>query len=146
MIPPPASRAGREAPLQLNRPWHPYSLGARDRRVRPVPRFVSFHAGPLVLPASLSELLFWLAASVCLVAQVAVVRAALAGRTPGTSPSPLAQLRELFWVLLPAALLALLLGWTWSELPSRLPRERVRSQQATAALSPDPSSAWGAAR
>jgi len=89
-------------------------------------------AGSFVLPAYISELLFWLAAAICLVAQVAVVRAALAGRTPGTSPSALARFREFFWVLLPAALLALLLGWTWSALPTRAPSGHVSAQQVTA--------------
>lgn len=70
-----------------------------------------------MLPASFSETLFWLSAAVCLVAQVAVIRAAVAGLTPGASASALARAREFFWVLLPAALLALLLGWTWRSLP-----------------------------
>ncbi len=72
-----------------------------------------------MLPPSVSELLFWSATAVCAVAQVAVVRAALAGRTPGASPTLLARAREFFWVLLPAALLALLLVWTWRSLPAR---------------------------
>lgn len=70
-----------------------------------------------MLPASFSEILFWLSAAVCLVAQIAVIRAAVAGLTPGASASTLARAREFFWVLLPAALLALLLGWTWRSLP-----------------------------
>ena len=76
-------------------------------------------AGPFVSPASISELFFWLATALCAVAQVAVVRAALAGRTPGASLSPVSKARELFWVVLPAALLALLLVWTWRSLPGR---------------------------
>lgn len=72
-----------------------------------------------MLPPSVSELLFWSAAAVCAGAQIAVVRAALAGRTPGASPSALARAREFFWVLLPAVLLALLLVWTWRSLPAR---------------------------
>ena len=68
-------------------------------------------------PASFSEILFWLSVAICLVAQVAVVCAAVAGLTPGASPSTFARVREFFWVLLPAALLALLLGWTWRSLP-----------------------------
>lgn len=72
-----------------------------------------------MLPASFSEILFWLSAAICLVAQVAVIRAAVAGLTPGASESALARAREFFWVLLPAALLALLLGWTWRSLPGR---------------------------
>lgn len=70
-----------------------------------------------MLPLSIPELSFWLATALCAVAQVAVVRAALAGRTPGASPSPVAKVREFFWVILPAALLALLLVWTWRSLP-----------------------------
>ncbi|HEX4934318.1 MAG TPA: hypothetical protein VFV33_14105 [Gemmatimonadaceae bacterium] len=72
-----------------------------------------------MLPASISELFFWVATAVCAVAQVAVVRAALAGRTPGASPTALARTREFFWVLLPAAFLVLLLAWTWRSLPGR---------------------------
>lgn len=79
----------------------------------------SSQAGPFVSPASISELCFWLATALCAVAQVAVVRAALAGRTPGASLSPVAKARELFWVVLPSALLALLLIWTWRSLPGR---------------------------
>lgn len=88
-------------------------------------------AGSPVLPPSFSEILFWLSAAICLVAQVAVIRAALAGLTPGASPSTFARVREFFWVLLPAALLALLLGWTWRSLPGRAPDEGSRAGQAT---------------
>ncbi len=70
-------------------------------------------------PTALSDLFFWVATAICAVAQVAVVRAALAGRTPGASPSLVVRTRELFWVILPAALLALLLLWTWRSLPGR---------------------------
>lgn len=69
--------------------------------------------------ATSSELLFWLATAICATAQVAVIRAALAGRTPGASPSAVARVREFFWVVLPAALLVLLLAWTWRSLPGR---------------------------
>ncbi|MCC6928046.1 MAG: hypothetical protein IT359_03545 [Gemmatimonadaceae bacterium] len=67
----------------------------------------------------MSDLFFWVATAICAVAQVAVVRAALAGRTPGASSSAVARTREFFWVILPAALLALLLLWTWRSLPAR---------------------------
>ncbi len=91
-------------------------------------------AGLFVLPASFSEVLFWLSAAICAVAQVAVVRAALAGRTPGASASALARAREFFWVLLPALLLALLLGWTWSALPGHaLDRGGTRGADETPA-------------
>lgn len=78
------------------------------------------HLSP-VHSTSISDLFFWCATAVCVVAQVAVVRAALAGRTPGASPSLLARTREFFWVILPAGLLALLLVWTWRSLPARTP-------------------------
>ena len=69
--------------------------------------------------ASISESIFWIAAAICAIAQVAVIRAALAGRTPGASSSAVAQAREFFWVLLPAAFLILLLTWSSQSLPGR---------------------------
>ncbi|MDP1859295.1 MAG: hypothetical protein Q8K82_11515 [Gemmatimonadaceae bacterium] len=73
-----------------------------------------------MLSTSVSDLLFFLAALICAIAQVAVVRAAISGRTPGASASPLAQVREVFWVLLPAALLLFVFLWTWQSLPGRM--------------------------
>lgn len=71
------------------------------------------------MPPSISELVFWLAATVCAVAQFAVIRAALAGRTPGTTLTTASRIRELFWVVLPAGILLFVLVWTWQSLPSR---------------------------
>ncbi len=102
--------AGVPAAPWLNPCPPPYTF----RRGAPPP---TSHAGSFVLPLSIPELSFWLATALCAVAQVAVVRAALAGRTPGASPSPVAKAREFFWVILPAVLLALLLVWTWRSLP-----------------------------
>ncbi|MEO6444202.1 MAG: hypothetical protein ABIZ91_10340 [Gemmatimonadaceae bacterium] len=67
---------------------------------------------------TLSRIFFVLAAATCALAQVAVVRAALAGRTPGASNSVVGRVRELVWVLLPACLLLLALVWTWRSLPA----------------------------
>lgn len=106
----------------MNRDTPPYTFrrGANPRSRGLAPSVFRFFDSPRrVLSPSLSELLFWSATAVCAVAQVAVVRAALAGRTPGASPALLARTREFFWVLLPAALLALLLVWTWRSLPAR---------------------------
>jgi len=75
--------------------------------------------GSRVLSSSVSDLLFFLAVLICAIAQVAVVRAALAGRTPGASTSPRAQVREFFWVALPAVLLVFVFLWTWQSLPGR---------------------------
>ena len=72
-----------------------------------------------MLSSSVSDLLFFLAALICAIAQVAVVRAAISGRTPGASASPLAQVREFFWVALPAVLLVFVFLWTWQSLPGR---------------------------
>ena len=72
-----------------------------------------------MLSSSVSDLLFFLAALICAIAQVAVVRAALSGRTPGASTSPRAQVREFFWVALPAVLLVFVFLWTWQSLPGR---------------------------
>lgn len=67
----------------------------------------------------LSDAIFWGATAVCAVAQVAVLRAALAGRTPAATSNWGAQVRELFWVFLPAVFLGTLLVWTWRSLPAR---------------------------
>ncbi len=81
-------------------------------------------------------MLFWIATAICAIAQVAVIRAALAGRTPGASPSPLAKAREFFWVILPAALLALLLVWTWRSLPARFVQTRAQTVSTILVSSP----------
>ena len=84
-------------------------------------------------PAPLPHLLFWVATAVCIVAQVAILRAALAGRTPGASPSALARAREVLWTVLPAVALALLLAGTWRALPRAATRPvPVASAQADA--------------
>jgi hypothetical protein len=88
-----------------------------------------------VLPPFSSELLFWSAAAICAVAQVAVIRAALAGRTPGASLKPVTRAREFFWVLLPAALLLLLLVWTWRSLPARFVQPHEQSAAMVGTLS-----------
>ena len=70
-----------------------------------------------MLPATVPEFLFVLSALICAIAQMAVVRAALAGRTPASSTAPLAPAREFIWILLPATLLVVVLVWTWNSLP-----------------------------
>lgn len=80
----------------------------------------------------IAEALFWCAAAVSAVAQVAVVRAALAGRTPGASTTLASKIREMFWVFLPALILAGVLVWTWNSLPSRVqPVAQPVSRHAT---------------
>lgn len=84
----------------------------------------------------ISELVFWLAAAVCAVAQVAVLRAALAGRTPGASETLGARVREMFWVFLPATILVVVLVWTWKSLPSRATPDVAPVAENVAARTP----------
>jgi hypothetical protein len=56
---------------------------------------------------------FILAITLTAVAQFMILRSWLAGRTPGTSGSRGARLREAFWILLPAIGLAITLLFTW---------------------------------
>ncbi len=60
--------------------------------------------------------LFVLATAVCIVAQLAILRAVAAGRVPGASRAPGEPPRraaEVAWAVLPAAMLALVLFLTW---------------------------------
>jgi heme/copper-type cytochrome/quinol oxidase subunit 2 len=66
-----------------------------------------------------SQVLFWCACAVLAVAQLAVLRAALAGRTPPPSSRTGARALELFWIVLPAVALIVVLSWTWRSLPGR---------------------------
>jgi hypothetical protein len=65
------------------------------------------------LPQNLLLLLFVLAAAVCLVSQVAVIRAVLTGRAPGVSRRAAARWAEIAWVIIPAVGLAAALIATW---------------------------------
>ena len=69
-----------------------------------------------------STLLFWSSAACCLVAQVLIVRSVLgAGRLPAASPE-LPRSRggvELFWALVPAVALGVLLLFTWRAIGAR---------------------------
>ena len=52
------------------------------------------------MPQNLLLLLFVLAAAVCLVSQVAVIRAVLTGRAPGVSRRAAGRWAEIAWVIL----------------------------------------------
>ena len=69
-----------------------------------------------------STLLFWSSVACCLVAQVLIVRSVLgAGRLPAASPE-LPRSRggvELFWALVPAVALGVLLFFTWRAIDTR---------------------------
>ncbi len=65
---------------------------------------------------TLAEIAFWAAVACCAVAQVAIVRSALARRAPLAESAPMPPLHrpaEVAFTLVPAALLALVLALTW---------------------------------
>lgn len=63
----------------------------------------------------LEVLLFWLAAAICLVAEAAIIRSALAARAePGSALVPGSRRAlEIFYAVLPALLLGVVLLLTW---------------------------------
>ena len=66
---------------------------------------------------AVADAIYWSAVACCVVAQVAILRSALARHRPLTdAPSTLPPYRrgvELVWALLPALALAAVLGFTW---------------------------------
>ena len=66
------------------------------------------------MPLSLANAIFWVAAALCLVAEIAIVRSALVARGAPAGAVPGARRPiEVLWTLLPAIALALVLGATW---------------------------------
>jgi hypothetical protein len=57
--------------------------------------------------------LFFVAAAVALVAQLAVLRSVIAGRAPASSPGRAARIAEITWVALPTLALIAILLLTW---------------------------------
>ena len=57
--------------------------------------------------------LFFIAASVAVLAQLAVVRSVLTGRAPASSPGRNARFAEIAWVVLPTIVLIGVLLVTW---------------------------------
>jgi heme/copper-type cytochrome/quinol oxidase subunit 2 len=70
-----------------------------------------------------ADAIFWIAMVCCVVAQIAILRSALARhRPPVDAPATLPPLRrglELVWALLPAVALAVVLLLTWRAVHSR---------------------------
>ena len=64
---------------------------------------------------SVSEAIFWIAAALCAIAQVAIARSALATRAPEATGQVPASRRslEVLWAVVPAIGLALVLLQTW---------------------------------
>ncbi len=100
--------------------FHPVvSLGSLVRRQTPATGWRALIDTEPILASMLSVALFWAAAIMCAVAQVAIVRAA--ARTPRdagaaqrtSSAPPTHRAVEVAWTLIPAAALALVLLFTW---------------------------------
>jgi hypothetical protein len=86
------------------------------------------------MPSLVNESLFWVAAAVCALAEVAIVRGAISGighrggvpsassaprpTTMGRSPKAPRAGGELVWALIPGLVLALVLVWTWRTMHS----------------------------
>jgi heme/copper-type cytochrome/quinol oxidase subunit 2 len=66
------------------------------------------------------RLLFLIAASIAVVAQLAVLRSVLIGRAPASSPGRSARFAEIAWVVLPTVGLIVILVFTWRALGSPL--------------------------
>jgi len=82
------------------------------------------------MPLSAREILFWSSAICCLLAQVLIVRSVLATKTLPDTGAALPRSRagvELFWALLPAVALGVLLFFTWREIRQRTTVERHSS-------------------
>lgn len=81
---------------------------------------------------AVADAIFWSAAVCCVVAQIAILRSALARhRPPADAPPTMPPLRrgiEVVWALLPAIALAVVLLATWRAVQARatdLPRDPV---------------------
>ena len=65
---------------------------------------------------SLSEPIFWIAAALCVVAELAILRAAFIPRSHASDTGAIPNSprgAEMMWAVIPAIGLALLLGATW---------------------------------
>lgn len=60
--------------------------------------------------------LFFPAAMIAVIAQLAVLRSVLVGHAPASSPGRSARLAEIAWVVLPTVALVVILVFTWRAL------------------------------
>jgi heme/copper-type cytochrome/quinol oxidase subunit 2 len=70
-----------------------------------------------IIRTPLSDIIFWLAAACCALAQAAIIRSAIRARAqrPDGTASPSRPI-EVAWTVLPALMLALVLVFTWRAL------------------------------
>ncbi len=78
------------------------------------PGDVHAHEQGIAAGQSLGEPIFWIAAALCLVAQIAILRAAFAPRADTAGPIPHSPRgAEMLWAIIPAIGLGFLLAATW---------------------------------
>ena len=71
------------------------------------------------MPPALSDAIFWLAVACCVVAELFILRSALAARGAQPAGGTLPRVRrpvEVLWAVVPALALALVLAATWRTL------------------------------
>ena len=83
----------------------------------------SLDFGPSVTTIPDLRSLFLVAASVAVLAQLAVLRSVLLGRAPASTPGRSARLAEIAWVLLPTIALVVVLWVTWSRMGAEIALE-----------------------
>ena len=85
---------------------------------------------------AVADAIFWSAVACCVVAQVAILRSALARHRPlANAPTTLPPYRrgvELVWALLPAIALMVVLGVTWRAVHARADARPTDSPAPTA--------------
>jgi hypothetical protein len=81
---------------------------------------------------SLTLTLFWLAAAVCGVAQLALLRSAFSVRARQPSTAGSAAWKELAWAIIPALALGLLLFATWRAVSVADPAAHVHATMGAA--------------
>jgi heme/copper-type cytochrome/quinol oxidase subunit 2 len=90
----------------------------------------------------LAETIFWIAAAVCLLAELAILRFSFAARSGNKSelvPSA-ARGGEIAWAVIPALALVLVFGATWKRIEARATHMRMMDHSAMDHSMPMPAS------
>jgi heme/copper-type cytochrome/quinol oxidase subunit 2 len=69
-----------------------------------------------IMSRSTSELVFWIATVLCIIAELAILRAAFAPHAHTDTPAPIPHSprgTEMVWAVIPAIILGVLLAATW---------------------------------
>lgn len=69
-----------------------------------------------MMSQSTSELVFWVACGLCVIAELAILRSAFSPHTNADTPTPIPHSprgTEMVWAVIPAIILGVLLAATW---------------------------------